>query len=60
MISQINCLVFPHAELILTSDSICSSITEIVCYGIGQISEDSAAQYQLGVLLGLAEIMKVT
>ena len=39
--------------------TITSSINEVVCYGIGQISEDKTAQYQLGVLLRLIDNMKV-
>ncbi len=39
--------------------NVAAVINEIVCYGIGQFSEDITAQYQLGILLGLIDILKV-
>ena len=37
-----------------------TGITEVVCYGIGRVSEDITAQYQLAVLLGLADKLTVS
>ena len=34
-------------------------IKKVVCYGIGRVSSDLTAQYQLSVLLCLMEIIKV-